>query len=96
MKTTLLLSLMLLCACRASTHPTQRSPLGVARSTEQLLASLSQPGPIELETIASGWEHEVEPGTFSGDLPTSATSFKQLKAFAAAHPQIEVRLGHQK
>lgn len=43
-----------------------------------------------------GWEHHVEPGTFTGDAPRGVESFKKLQAFAAAHPEIEVRFGHQR
>ena len=43
-----------------------------------------------------GWEHDVEPGTFSADIPKSAESFKKLKALAAEHPTMDVRFGHQR
>jgi glyoxylase-like metal-dependent hydrolase (beta-lactamase superfamily II) len=56
-------------------------------------------GPVLLVGDAShsawGWSHDVEPGTFSSDGPRSAESLARLRAFAAAHPEIEVRLGHQ-
>jgi len=42
-----------------------------------------------------GWEHDVEPGTFSNDAAQSALTFHRLRAFAAAHPQLTVHLGHQ-
>lgn len=42
-----------------------------------------------------GWEHDVEPGTFTADGPRSVQSFQKLRAFAAAHPEVQVRLGHQ-
>ena len=44
---------------------------------------------------AWGWEHGVEPGTFSSDQPQSAESLRRLRSFVAKHPEIEVRLGHQ-
>ncbi len=44
---------------------------------------------------AWGWEHGVEPGTFSSDQPTSAKSLARLREFVQQHPGIEVRLGHQ-
>jgi glyoxylase-like metal-dependent hydrolase (beta-lactamase superfamily II) len=57
-------------------------------------------GPVLLTGDAShtrwGWEHDVEPGTFSGDKPKSAESLAMLRTFVAAHPAIEVRLGHQR
>ena len=43
-----------------------------------------------------GWEHAVEPGTFTADLEQSRLSFERLQAFSKAHPDVEVRLGHQR
>ncbi len=42
-----------------------------------------------------GWENGVEPGSFSSDRPKSADSLARLIRFAAKHPGIDVRLGHQ-
>lgn len=42
-----------------------------------------------------GWEHGVEPGSFSEDRPKSAESLKRLLELAKVHPTMEVRLGHQ-
>jgi glyoxylase-like metal-dependent hydrolase (beta-lactamase superfamily II) len=42
-----------------------------------------------------GWNHGVEPGTFSSDQPESRKSLASLEAFARRHPELEVRLGHQ-
>ncbi len=39
--------------CIGSRHATQRSTLGVARSTSDLLAVIDQPGIVELETVTS-------------------------------------------
>jgi glyoxylase-like metal-dependent hydrolase (beta-lactamase superfamily II) len=44
---------------------------------------------------AWGWENGVEPGTFSDDRPKSAVSLSRLRRFAAKHPGIDVRPGHQ-
>jgi glyoxylase-like metal-dependent hydrolase (beta-lactamase superfamily II) len=56
-------------------------------------------GPVLLTGDAShtrwGWEHDVEPGTFSGDISRSARSFARLKAFAASVPDLSVHPGHQ-
>lgn len=42
-----------------------------------------------------GWENGVEPGTFNGDGEAARRSFERLRALAAEHPRMEVRLGHQ-
>lgn len=56
-------------------------------------------GPVLLTGDAShtrwGWEHDVEPGTFSSDLEKSVESFTRLRQLAADHSSIEVRFGHQ-
>jgi N-acyl homoserine lactone hydrolase len=44
---------------------------------------------------AWGWQHGVGPGTFSDNVPASAESLARLQRFAARHPGIDVRLGHQ-
>jgi glyoxylase-like metal-dependent hydrolase (beta-lactamase superfamily II) len=44
---------------------------------------------------AWGWQHGVEPGSFSDDRPASARSLARLEGLAARHPSIDVRLGHQ-
>lgn len=44
---------------------------------------------------AWGWEHGVEPGSFSHDPKKSADSLERLRRFAARHPRMDVRLGHQ-
>lgn len=44
---------------------------------------------------AWGWHHDVEPGTFNTDGEQSAKSLAALRAFAKAHPQLTVHLGHQ-
>jgi N-acyl homoserine lactone hydrolase len=56
-------------------------------------------GPVLLTGDAShtrwGWDNHVEPGTFTGDASRGTESFKKLQAFVAAHPEVEVRVGHQ-
>jgi N-acyl homoserine lactone hydrolase len=56
-------------------------------------------GPVLLTGDAShtrwGWENDVEPGTFSTDGKKSIESFQLLRKFAAEHPGMQVRLGHQ-
>jgi glyoxylase-like metal-dependent hydrolase (beta-lactamase superfamily II) len=44
---------------------------------------------------AWGWEHDVEPGSFTADQGENAKSLHALRALAARHPTMEVRLGHQ-
>jgi len=38
----------------------------------------------------------VEPGSFSSDVPRSAESLARMRRLVAAHPGVEVRLGHQR
>ena len=42
-----------------------------------------------------GWEHDVEPGTFSSDRDRSRASLQALHALASRHPSMTVRFGHQ-
>jgi N-acyl homoserine lactone hydrolase len=42
-----------------------------------------------------GWDHGVEPGTFSKDQALSAESLGELEGLVKRHPNIDVRLGHQ-
>jgi glyoxylase-like metal-dependent hydrolase (beta-lactamase superfamily II) len=57
-------------------------------------------GPVLLTGDAShtrwGWDNGVVPGTFSTDIEGSKKSLANLKALAARHPKMEVRLGHQR
>jgi len=56
-------------------------------------------GPVLFTGDAShtrwGWDHGVEPGSFSLDGPRSARSLAALRRLAQDVPEIEVRLGHQ-
>lgn len=69
---------------------TRGSMAFVVRSTE---------GPLLLTGDAChtawGWIHGVEPGTFNTDTEQAADALKRLRAFAAAHPQMTVHVGHQ-
>lgn len=42
-----------------------------------------------------GWEHTVEPGDFTADHASNLKNLQNMKRLVAAHPQIEVYLGHQ-
>ena len=42
-----------------------------------------------------GWEHDVEPGSFTRDQTSNAASLHALKLLADRHPGMQVRLGHQ-
>jgi len=42
-----------------------------------------------------GWEHGVEPGSFSADQARSAQSLGNLESLVKRHPSVDVRLGHQ-
>ena len=59
MKTILMTVAALLSGCAITTHATQPSPLGVPRSSAQLLAVMSQPGEVTVETI-NGCDWEVD------------------------------------
>lgn len=43
-----------------------------------------------------GWEHAVEPGDYTVDNARNLTSLISLKQLVARHPNIEVRVGHQR
>jgi len=42
-----------------------------------------------------GWEHEVEPGSYTFDRESERKSLLALKALSERHPKMIVRLGHQ-
>lgn len=42
-----------------------------------------------------GWEHGVEPGSYTADQPTNLESLLLLKALVGRHPATDIRLGHQ-
>jgi N-acyl homoserine lactone hydrolase len=51
------LAVLFLTACQTTTHAVQPSTLGTPSSSAALLAVLEQPGPVEVETVASAdWE----------------------------------------
>jgi N-acyl homoserine lactone hydrolase len=56
-------------------------------------------GPIlfvgDASHTAWGWKNQVEPGAFSSDIEQSRRSLAKLRSLVAAHPTIDVRLGHQ-
>jgi N-acyl homoserine lactone hydrolase len=56
-------------------------------------------GPVLLTGDTShtrwGWDHGVEPGSYTADQPTNLKSLKLLKELAGRHRELNVRLGHQ-
>jgi N-acyl homoserine lactone hydrolase len=42
-----------------------------------------------------GWEHGVEPGSYTTDQPMNLKSLQMLKALVERHPTVEVRFGHE-
>ncbi len=44
---------------------------------------------------AWGWEHDVEPGSYTGDHAKNRVSLERLIKLAQEHPAMQVRLGHQ-
>jgi N-acyl homoserine lactone hydrolase len=56
-------------------------------------------GPVLLTGDTShtrwGWEHGVEPGSYTADQPTNLKSLELLKDLVRRHPSVDVRPGHQ-
>jgi N-acyl homoserine lactone hydrolase len=56
-------------------------------------------GPVLLTGDTShtrwGWEHSVEPGSYTTDQPMNLESLLMLKGLVQRHPIVDVRLGHQ-
>jgi N-acyl homoserine lactone hydrolase len=56
-------------------------------------------GPVLLTGDTShtrwGWEHGVEPGSYTADQPMNLSSLLLLKDLAGRHPTMDVRFGHQ-
>jgi glyoxylase-like metal-dependent hydrolase (beta-lactamase superfamily II) len=56
-------------------------------------------GPVLLTGDCShtvwGWQHDVEPGSFTADHAKNADSLARLRRLVKEHPAIDVRLGHQ-
>jgi N-acyl homoserine lactone hydrolase len=56
-------------------------------------------GPVLLTGDTShtrwGWEHGVEPGSYTADQPTNLKSLQLLEQLASRHPGMDVRFGHQ-
>lgn len=56
-------------------------------------------GPVLLTGDTShtrwGWEHAVEPGSYTADQPTNLKSLQLLEQLVARHPRMDVRFGHQ-
>jgi N-acyl homoserine lactone hydrolase len=42
-----------------------------------------------------GWQHSVEPGSYTADQPTNRKSLLLLEGLVKRHPAMDVRLGHQ-
>lgn len=94
---TLALSLVLASvslACSVSTHPTEASALGTARSSDALVAVLDQPGPVELLTVNSADWVVPRSGVLDLDAPAAKASGLedgdediQIYFHALRHPQ---------
>ncbi len=72
-------------------------PGHTAGSTAYLLRTTQGPVLLAGDTCHTlwGWEHGVEPGDFTRDAARNVNSLQALKALAARHPAMRVRLGHQ-
>jgi glyoxylase-like metal-dependent hydrolase (beta-lactamase superfamily II) len=66
-------------------------------STAYVIRTLK--GPVLLTGDTShtrwGWEHGVEPGSYTTDQPMNLKSLLMLKDLVSRHPTMEVRYGHQ-
>ena len=55
-------------------------------------------GPVLLTGDTShtrwGWEHGVEPGSYTADQPTNLKSLQMLEQLVKRHPAMDVRFGH--
>jgi glyoxylase-like metal-dependent hydrolase (beta-lactamase superfamily II) len=73
-----------------------QTPGHTAGSTAYL--ARTERGPVLITGDAShtiwGWEHGVEPGSYSEDSATGVETLERLKRFVARHPTVDVRLGH--
>lgn len=71
---------------------------GHTRGSTAFVARTAQ-GPVLMTGDAShtdwGWQHGVEPGSYSRDRSASARSLASLKALAERHPHMRILLGHQ-
>src|SRR5919106_3947328 len=67
----LLVALLLTAACAPSYHAVQRSTLGTARTSQDLLSVAKEPGPIEVETINSADWKVARSGLINLDHPTA-------------------------
>lgn len=72
-------------------------PGHTAGSTAYVLRTTQGPVLLAGDTCHTrwGWEHGVEPGDFTRDASRNVHSLQALKALAARHPGLRVRLGHQ-
>jgi glyoxylase-like metal-dependent hydrolase (beta-lactamase superfamily II) len=61
--------------------------------------ALTEAGPELIIGDAShtrwGWDNQVEPGSYSKDIPLSAESLAMLSKLVSDHPEINVHPGHQ-
>ncbi len=72
-------------------------PGHTAGSTAYLARTIEGPVLFTGDTASTvwGWEHSVEPGTFTADHVQDADAMARLHRLADEHPKIDVRLGHQ-
>lgn len=56
-------------------------------------------GPVlftgDVSHTAWGWTHDVAPGEFTEDHAANVAALRMLRALAARHPAMQIRLGHQ-
>ena len=66
-------------------------------STAYLARTTKGPVLVTGDTASTvwGWEHQVEPGSFTADHAQDAEALAKLHRLVEEHPAIDVRLGHQ-
>ncbi len=72
-------------------------PGHTAGSTAHLARTVEGPVLFTGDTASTvwGWEHLVEPGTFTADHVQDADAMARLHRLVDEHPTIDLRLGHQ-
>ncbi len=52
-------------------------------------------GSTQVNGTRWGWDHGVEPGTYTSDQALNAESLERLRTFVERYPQTKVYVGHE-